>query len=109
MKKTTLTIAMIAIGLMFGLTADAQTKKIGMKRAKAIAAKQAAGKIESSELEKEDGKMIYSFDIRNRQGTITEVNVDAYTGAIVKVEEENKKAEADEKKQESKEKSKKKP
>ncbi len=99
----------MTVGLAFGITADAQAKKIGMTKARAIAAKQAAGKIESSELEKEGGKMIYSFDIRNSKGTITEVNVDAYTGAIVNVEEENKKAEANEKKQESKEKTKKKP
>ncbi len=61
-------------------------------------------KIESSELENEGGKWIYSFDIRNGKGTITEVNVNAYTGAIVKVEEENKKAEADEKRKEKSEK-----
>ena len=97
-------MAVMAAGLTFGINAEAQTKKIGMKKARSIAAKQAAGKIESSELEKEGGKMIYSFDIRNSKGTITEVNVDAYTGAIVAVEEENKKAEADEKKKESKEK-----
>ena len=109
MKKTTLVIAMIAISLLFGIAANAQTKKIGMTRARAIAAKKAAGKIESSELEKESGKWIYSFDIRNNKGTITEVHVDAYTGAIVKVEEENKKAEAAEKMQKSKEKTRTKP
>lgn len=104
MKKLLLTIAVTAVSLTFGINAEAQTKKIGMAKARAIAAKQAAGKIESSELEKEGGKMIYSFDIRNKKGTITEVNIDAYTGAIVNVEEENKKSEAAEKRQESKEK-----
>jgi uncharacterized membrane protein YkoI len=87
MKNLSIIVA-IVIGLAFGInTANAQNKKIGMTKAKAIAAKQAAGKIESSELEKEGGKWIYSFDIRNGKGTITEVNVDAYTGAIVNVEE----------------------
>ncbi|MBA3692526.1 MAG: PepSY domain-containing protein [Acidobacteria bacterium] len=104
MKRLSIIVA-IVIGLMFGInTVNAQTKKIGMAKARAIAAKQAAGKIESSELEKEGGKWIYSFDIRNGKGTITEVNVNAYTGAIVKVEEENKKAEADEKRKEKSEK-----
>ncbi len=106
MKKISVAAATL-FALVFGisaLTANAQTKKIGMAKAKAIASKQAAGKIESSELEKEHGKMIYSFDIRNAKGTITEVNVDAYTGAIVAVEEENKNAEAKEKKEEKMEK-----
>ncbi len=106
MKKTSAAAA-IMLALVFGisnLTANAQTKKIGMAKAKAIALKKASGKIESSELEKEHGKMIYSFDIRNAKGTITEVNVDAYTGAVVAVEEENKNAEAKEKKEEKMEK-----
>ena len=53
MKKLLLTIAVMTVGLAFGITADAQTQKIGMTKARAIAAKQAAGKIESSELENE--------------------------------------------------------
>ena len=106
MKKFTFAAAVL-LAMMFGinsLTANAQTKKIGMARAKAIALKQAPGKIQSSELEKENGKMIYSFDIRNAKGTITEVNIEAYTGAVVAVSEENAQKEADENKQEKMEK-----
>ena len=104
MKNLALLTAFGILTFAFTVTAAAQTKKIGMAKAKAIALKNASGKIESSELEKEGGKMIYSFDIRNSKGTITEINVDAYTGAIVAVSEENPKKEAAEKKQESKEK-----
>ena len=104
MKNLALLTAFGILTFAFTVTAAAQTKKIGMAKAKAIALKNASGKIESSELEKEGGKMIYSFDIRNAKGTITEVNIDAYSGAVVAVEEENKKAEADEKKQEKMEK-----
>ncbi len=106
MKKISVAAATL-FALVFGISAlasNAQTKKIGMARAKAIALKNASGKIESSELENEGGKMIYSFDIRNSKGTISEVNVDAYTGAVVAVEEENHQKEAAEKKQEKKEK-----
>lgn len=106
MKKVKFVTAMM-IAVIFGisaLTANAQTKKIGMAKAKAIALKQAAGKIQSSELEKENGKMIYSFDIRNKKGTITEVNVDAYSGKVVAIDVENSKKEAAEKKQEKMEK-----
>lgn len=106
MKKISVAAATL-FALVFGisaLTANAQTKKIGMAKAKAIALKQAAGKVESGEFEKENGKSVYSFDIRNSKGTITEVQVEAYTGKVVSVEEENKKAEAAEKKQEKMEK-----
>ena len=106
MKKLVLMTALMVFGLMFNLTANAQGKKIGMQRAKAIAMKQAAGKIKSSELENEKGKWIYSFDIRNNKGTITEVNIDAYTGAVVDVQEENAQKEKDEKRQEKSEKKK---
>lgn len=83
----------------------ARQAKITMARARSIAHKRAAGKIESQELERENGKLIYSFDIRNAKGTITEVQVDAKTGAVVSVEEENKAAEQKEKQQDKREKS----
>ena len=97
----------MAVGILsfaFGTSADAQTKKIGMTKAREIATQKAAGKIEGEELENENGKTIYSFDIRNSKGTITEVQVDAYTGAIVSVEEEDAQKEAAEKRNEKNEK-----
>ncbi|HEY0458668.1 MAG TPA: PepSY domain-containing protein [Pyrinomonadaceae bacterium] len=101
MKK--LTTVFLTILFIFGtLAADAQTKKIGMKRAREIALKQVSGKIKSAELEKENGKWIYSFDIRNAKGTITEVNIDAYSGDVIGTEEENGEKEAEEKRQEKK-------
>ncbi|MEP6901722.1 MAG: PepSY domain-containing protein [Actinomycetota bacterium] len=106
MKKVTYLMA-IMFAFVFGigaLTANAQTKKIGMTKARAIALQNASGKIESSELEHEKGKWIYSFDIRNSKGTISEVNIEAYTGAVVAVEEENRRKETAEKQQEKKEK-----
>lgn len=104
MKKILLLTALLVFGL--SISANAQGKKIGMKKAREIAAKQTDGKIKSSELEKEKGKWIYSFDVRNSKGTITEVNIDAYTGAVISVEEENAQKEAAEKKQEKAEKKK---
>jgi len=63
------------------------------------------GKIESSELEREKGKLIYSFDIREAgRKDVTEVNVDAMNGKIVAIGHENAQKEAAEKKQEAKEK-----
>ena len=56
------------------------------------------GKIQSAELEREDGKLVWSFDLA-RPGTkdITEVQVDAMSGKIVSVENETPKQQAQEK------------
>lgn len=78
--------------------------KITKEQAQETALKRAPGNVESSELEREHGKLVYSFDIRNAKGTIDEVQVSAITGKVVRVEHENKKQEAAEKRQESREK-----
>ena len=91
-------VVAVSICALSANATDAQSStKIGMKKAKEIASQQVAGKIKSSELEKENGKLIYSFDIKSSKGTITEVNIDAYTGAVLAVEEENAQTEAAEK------------
>src|SRR5437870_12076786 len=61
------------------------------------------GKVQSHELERENGKLIYSYDIKvaGKSG-IEEVNIDAVTGAIVANELEDAKAEAKEKTAEAK-------
>lgn len=102
MKKLILSAVLLTLALVGSASAAAQAKKIGMKRATQIASQNAPGAIEGKELEKEHGKWVYSFDIRNAKGTITEVQVDAYTGAVVSVEEEDAAAEAAEKKAEKK-------
>jgi hypothetical protein len=96
MKKITalLLVALFSIG---ALAADAKPKYIGMTKAKAIARQQVQGTIKSSELEKEHGKMIYSFDVKTADGGTTEVNIDAITGAVIAVTKENAADEAKEK------------
>lgn len=88
---------------VFGATANAQSKKIGMKRAQEIASTRAHGlKLKAKELEHENGKWIYSFEFKNTDGSVREVNVNAYTGAIVGVERENANKEAKEEMNEKK-------
>jgi len=77
--------------------------KISMKKARSIALKKAPGKVSSSELERENGKLIYSFDIKTAKG-ITEVLVSAIDGHIVDVSHETAAKEAAEKKKEAQEK-----
>jgi len=79
--------------------------KISMEKARAIALKKVpGGKIESAELEKEHGKLIYSFDIKTSKPGVTEVNVDALNGKVISAKQETPAKEAAEKKQEAKEK-----
>jgi uncharacterized membrane protein YkoI len=75
-------------------------------RASALA-KVPGGKVTESELEREKGKLIWSFDITvaGKPG-VEEVQVDAVTGAVLAVEHETPRAEAKEK---AAEKAKKKP
>ncbi len=63
------------------------------------------GKIKSSELEREHGKLIWSFDISTPGSkNITEVQVDAKTGKIVVLQVETPKDQAKEKAADKKEK-----
>ncbi|PYS81036.1 MAG: hypothetical protein DMF67_18235 [Acidobacteria bacterium] len=78
----------------------AREAKITKEQAQAAALKRAPGNVESAELEREHGRLVYSFDIRNSKHTITEVQVSAVTGKVVRVEHENAKQEADEKRKE---------
>ncbi len=101
MKKITAVILFALFGLGAS-AADAQTKKIGMKRATEIAQARVHGTIKSKELEHEKGKWIYSFDISTEKGKITEVNVDAYTGKVIGIQHENAASEAKEAQDEKK-------
>lgn len=77
--------------------------KITMKQARATALAQVPeGKIKSSELERENGRLIYSFDIRAGSG-IKEVQIDATTGAVIEVTDESAANEARERQQERQE------
>lgn len=79
----------------------ARQAKITKEQAQGVALKRAPGTVESGELEREHGKLVYSFDIRNAKGTIDEVQVSAMNGIVVRVEHENAKQEADEKRKEA--------
>jgi hypothetical protein len=79
--------------------------KVSMKTARATAlAKVPGGRIQAGELEREHGKLIYSFDIRvpGKSG-IEEVQVDATHGEVVSMAHESPKAERKEARQEKQE------
>ena len=107
MKKSILhsLIAILAIGALTGCVCAKGEKhhnkeakqarlmaKAKVSRAdaeKTALAKAPNGTIKEGELEKEKGKLIWSFDITTPDTKdITEVNVDAITGDVVSVEKE---------------------
>ena|ERR1700722_463055 len=100
MKIKKMTIAkniVLCLGLAAGLVAGCATEneqseaKLSKADAEKIAmARVPNGTIKEGELEKEHGKLQWSFDMATPEdeGEITEVNVDAVTGAIISVGKE---------------------
>lgn len=83
-----------------GLSADAKVDPATARRT--ALAKVPGGKIEKEELEREGGKLVYSFDIMTgAQPGIDEVQVDAIDGSVVSIKHEDAAAEAAEAKQDS--------
>jgi hypothetical protein len=77
------------------LMADAKVSRADAE--KTALAKAPNGTVKEGELEKEKGKLIWSFDIATPDSKdITEVNVDAITGDVVSVEKEAPENEAKE-------------
>jgi len=111
--RNTMITALLVLGLL-STTALAQKSKRNSeleKQAK-VTKEQATqtalarvpnGTVKEAELEREHGRLVWSFDIsRPRTQEITEVQVDAKTGKIASVSQESAKTEAAEKKHEAK-------
>jgi uncharacterized membrane protein YkoI len=79
--------------------------KITMEEAQKTALAEQPGVIKGKELEKENGKLVYSFDIQTKSG-LHEVQIDAVTGGIVEDTVETPADEAKERQQEKTQRSK---
>ncbi|MBI3874927.1 MAG: PepSY domain-containing protein [Verrucomicrobia bacterium] len=101
MKSKLLLASLLAFGLVVAgcQSLESQAKISRADAEKAALAKVPGGTIKEGELEKEHGKLIWSFDIAT-PGTkdVTEVQVDAVTGAVVSVEKETPEQQEKEKK-----------
>lgn len=75
--------------------------RISMEQARRTALASQPGTITSSELEREHGKLIYSFDIKGRDHRTHEVHVDALTGKVIENKIETPAAEARERESEA--------
>jgi len=87
--------SVLAAGFLAGCETEKESQpqakaKISQADAQAIAlTKVPNGTVKECELEREHGKLIWSFDFTAPDSKdITEVNVDALTGAVVNVEHE---------------------
>jgi uncharacterized membrane protein YkoI len=78
--------------------------KITMTQARALATKTVPGAaIQAGEIEREGGKLIYSFDMKTQGKTgIDEVNIDAMTGTVIGNQHETPKDEKAEAKADAK-------
>jgi uncharacterized membrane protein YkoI len=78
--------------------------KITMADARALATKTVPNaKIQAGEIEREGGKLIYSFDMKTAgKSGIDEVNIDAMTGTVIANQHESPKAEQAEAKADAK-------
>ncbi|WP_301109134.1 PepSY domain-containing protein [Sporosarcina sp.] len=62
-----------------------QYRRISMEEANEIALKRVPGQVVKSELDFDDGQLLYEIDIRTEEGQKFEVKVDAVTGEILRV------------------------
>jgi type II secretory pathway pseudopilin PulG len=110
MKAKHCITSLIAVALVGGLSTftlraaeetqaalKAQAKITQAEAERTALAKVPGGKIKAAELEREHGKLIWSFDISlPKSKNITEVQVDAKTGKIVSTQIETPKDQANE-------------
>lgn len=93
--RLTVLLALFFAIPLFAVPESKPQPKITMGQAKTIALRKEPGTITSSELEKEHGRWIYSFDIATAGG-VHEVNVDANTGRVLEDSKETAAEEAKE-------------
>ena len=111
-RRITLTLASVGLALIVPLAHAAGESQSALKEEAKVseaAAKTAAlakvphGIVRSTELEKENGRLVWSFDIaRPTSKDLTEVHIDAKTGQIVSMKKETPALEASEVKAERK-------
>lgn len=88
-NKLSCACAVIAALALAGCATEKQAKVSKADAEKIALAQAPTGTIKEAELEKEHGKLIWSFDVAVPGAKdITEVNVDATTGELVSVEHE---------------------
>ena len=76
---------------------DRKSVRVLPQLAAKLALAKVAGTIVESELEKEDGRLVWEVDIKSEDGKRFEVEIDALTGEVIEVEESNAEDDKDDK------------
>ena len=107
MKAKMIICSVLAAALLAGCAtekSESQARLMAQAKVSKDAAQQTAlakvpnGTVKEAEIEKEDGKLQWSFDVTTPDSKdITEVNVDAMTGDVISVDKESAQSEAKEK------------
>jgi uncharacterized membrane protein YkoI len=104
MKIKMIVCSALAAFLLAGCATENQAKLMAEAKVSKETAQQTAlakvpnGTVKTAEIEKEKGKLQWSFDVAMPDSKdITEVNVDAITGDVISVEKESARSEAKEK------------
>ena len=80
----------------------AKTAKVTIQDAIKTASDKIAGTVVEAELERKHGKIIWEVEIMRADGKVTEVHIDAASGAVIDTEEKKSKEKKHEKKKEGK-------
>ena len=106
MKRLSISLLLVAPLLLAGAIVGCSSSQAKLEAKAKISKTEAArialtkapgGTVKEAELEKENGKLVWSFDIATPGSKdITEVQVDAVSGAVVSVESESPAAQAKE-------------
>jgi uncharacterized membrane protein YkoI len=104
MKIKMIVCSALAAFLLAGCATENQAKLMAAAKVSKETAQQTAlakvpnGTVKAAEIEKEKGKLQWSFDVATPDSKdITEVNVDAMTGDVISVDKESAQTEAKEK------------
>jgi uncharacterized membrane protein YkoI len=68
---------------------DKQQVKVSLEEARTIATGRVKGKVIDEELEKERGRLQYAFDIRDENGKVWDVEIDAISGEVLQAAEDD--------------------
>ena len=80
----------------------AKTAKVTIQDAIKTASEKMAGTVIEAELERKHGKTVWEVEIVGADGKVTEVHIDAASGAVIDTEEKKSKEKKHEKKKEGK-------
>lgn len=88
--RQTITVSVFLLFLLVvSTTTVAESKtRMTLEAATKIALEKLPGEILESELDNEDGVLAYDFVIQKSDGSVFEIEINAYNGTVISIEEE---------------------